>query len=270
MIITGRAATACAAVREAGKIIRSYDQRRERIRITTKDSGSLVSNADLAAEKKALTMIAAAHPDDGYLSEESGAAGRADRCWVLDPLDGTNNFVHGLPDFCVSLAYCLDGVPELGAIYDVCRDDLYFAARNRGTLRNERRIQVSQRARMADALIASTGSSLAASRRWSFLGEISRRSAGLRRSGSAALDLAMCASGAYDAAFGARLNFWDYAAGCLMILEAGGEIFRPGHRARTPLSFGERLDLIFVGAPRIVGGLRRMLAKESAASSNEH
>lgn len=249
------------AVRAAGRVITKFDMQRGMLKVEEKSPGDLVTNADIAAEAAALDVIASMYPSDGVLSEERGSSGTMDSCWVLDPIDGTTNFVHGLPEFAVSLAWCQDGEPKVGVIYDVRRDDLYFAEKGRGAYCDQRRMRVSKASRLADALIGSTGRPGTRDWRWRFLAEASRKSSGFRRLGSSTLDFAMTAAGALDASFGGNLNYWDCAAGVLLVQEAGGMFLCDLEEDDRSLAFGERVNLCLYGTPRIVGALRRMAAR---------
>lgn len=201
----------------------------ERLEVRTKRPADFVSEADLRAEQAIREVLTRATPTYGLLLEESGAhAGqRADRCWLVDPLDGTTNFLHGIPHFCVSIA--LEG-PEgllLGLILDPARDELFLAARGGGATRCGRPLRVSRRASLDDAVLA-TGIPVA---NWTGqedflrqLGAVMPRCAGVRRFGSAALDLAYVAAGRYDGYWERALAPWDVAAGALLVQEAGGRV----------------------------------------------
>lgn len=257
---SARMNVAVEAVRAAGREIRRFDVHRGMLKVDEKGPGDLVTNADLAAEAAALEVIAESYPKDGVLSEERGASGNQDSCWVLDPIDGTTNFVHGVPGYSVSLAWCRDGQPRVGAVLDVCRDDLYVAESGRGAYCDDRRIRVSRTRRLADALVGSCGRPGTRDWRWAFLAEASRKSSGFRRIGSAALDFALTARGAIDACLGGNLHYWDCAAGMLLVREAGGK-FTNNLEGDADLPFGEKTELCLFGSERIVGALARMAAR---------
>ena len=171
------------------------------------------------------------YPDHAILAEEGTGRDRnpgAEHVWIIDPLDGTTNFLHGFPQYCVSIALAHKGVITQGVIYDPVRNDLFTATRGRGAFLNDRRMRVSRRAHLRDCLIG-TGFPF---RDGSYLdtyladdeGDDRSRRAGLRRPGAAALDLAYVAAGFYDGFFEIGLNAWDVAAGSLLVLEAGGLI----------------------------------------------
>lgn len=251
------------AVRAAGRLIRKFDMHRGDLRVEYKGPGNPVTNADLAAESMVLERIADAYPGDGVLSEESGASGNQDSCWVLDPIDGTTNFIHGVPGYAVSLAWCREGTPCVGVIYDVVRDALYTAESGRGSLCDDRRIRVSTTRRLEGALLGSTGSAGTQGWRWQLLANVSKRSAGFRRLGAGTLDFAMAAQGSLDACFGANLHYWDYAAGSLILREAGGQFV--DLEGKAEVQFGTRLGFCIFGCPRIVGNIRRLADQLHAA-----
>ncbi len=231
----------------------------------SKSPGDLVTSADFASERAVLAVLERAYPQDGVLSEESEAHGNPDSCWVLDPLDGTTNFVHNQPDYCLALAYCRDGTPEIGVIYDICRDDIYTAERGRGARCNGNTIRISPRSKLAEALVAMAGSSGAGSRYWEAVGDAVKRTAGMRRTGSAALDLALVARGSIDAAVCRGLQYWDYAAGAVLIAEAGGQ-FSPLADEKAKPQFGRRVADFVCGSTRMTGGLRRQIAAHLASA----
>lgn len=244
------------AVRAAARRIRRFEAHRSDIKVEYKAPGDPVTNADLAVEAIVLDKIAERYPDDGTLSEESGSSGNQDSCWVLDPIDGTTNFIHGLPDYAVSLAWCKNGKPELGVIYDICRDEIYSAERSRGAYCEQRRIRIAETRQMSAALIGSTGSPGTGNWRWAALAEASSKSAGFRRLGSATIEFALTARSSLTACFGANLSYWDYAAGSVILAEAGGVYTDLEGKAEVP--FGAKLGVCIFGAPRIVGNLRRL------------
>ena len=189
-----------------------------------------VSEVDREAERAIVETIHAAYPDHAILAEEGTSRDKnldAEHVWIIDPLDGTTNFLHGFPQYCVSIAMAHRGVVTQGAIYDPVRNDLFTATRGRGAFLNDRRIRVSRRQHLRDCLIG-TGFPF---RDGSFLDTYLQmmrtmitHTAGLRRPGAAALDLAYVAAGSYDGFFEVGLNPWDVAAGSLLVLEAGGLI----------------------------------------------
>jgi myo-inositol-1(or 4)-monophosphatase len=192
----------------------------------------LVTDADTAAEAEILAVIRARHPSDAILAEESGATGQSSTTqlqnrWIIDPLDGTTNYAHGVPHFSVSIAYEVSGTLVVGVIYDPMRDELFAAVKGRGATLNAHPIQVSEVHGLKSALLA-TGFPYWLSERpehlLSLFGAYVREAQAVRRFGSAALDLAWVAAGRYDGFFELGLKAWDLAAGVLIIEEAGGVV----------------------------------------------
>jgi myo-inositol-1(or 4)-monophosphatase len=219
-------ATAIEAVLEAGRIQLAYFGRDD-LRVDKKGAIDLVTEADLAVERRFRAFIAERFPDHGVLAEELGADGPARCTWIFDPIDGTTNFAHGLPIFCASLALEIDGVIAVGAVYDPTRRDLFTAERGGGAYRNGRRLRVAERGALIDALLCtgfhydvhSTGEEVL-----QLFGAFVRRARAVRRLGSAALDLCYTAAGAFDGFWEDRLKAWDIAAAGLIVAEAGGTI----------------------------------------------
>jgi len=219
--------TAVDAVRRAGALQMAGLGRA--IDIRKKGTIDLVTEVDLAVEHMIRALIAERHPDHDILAEELGGPTRprSRYCWIVDPLDGTTNYAHGLPLFCCTVALEVDGVLEVGAIYDPTRDELFTAERGKGAYLNGVRLQVSQTAALIDALLV-TGFPYAVQEKLvelvglfsAFLGE----SRAVRRLGSAALDIAYVAAGRMDGFWEQGLNAWDIAAGVLLVEEAGGHV----------------------------------------------
>lgn len=218
------------AARAAGAIINRAALDIESVRVSEKQSNDFVAEVDQAAEKAIIETLLTAYPQHGILAEESGQQhGNADSdfVWIIDPLDGTTNFIHGFPVYCVSIALSVRGKIEQAVVYDPSRNDLFTATRGRGAFMNDRRIRVSKRIRMADCLLT-TGFPFREGQNYEqfmqlFI-EMMRCTAGLRRPGSAALDLAYVAAGFSDGFFETGLQPWDVAAGSLLVQEAGGLI----------------------------------------------
>lgn len=222
--------TAVKAARRAGNIINRGARDLDLLKVSSKGPKDFVSEIDHAAEAAIVDTLLGAYPDHAILAEEGTAKGKnenAEHVWVIDPLDGTTNFLHGFPQYCVSIALMHRGVVTQGVIYDPIRNDLFTATRGRGAFQNDRRIRVSKRQHLRDCLIGTgfpyrDGNHLDSY--LSMMKEMITQTAGLRRPGSAALDLAYVAAGCYDGFFEVGLNPWDVAAGSLLILEAGGLI----------------------------------------------
>jgi myo-inositol-1(or 4)-monophosphatase len=217
------------AARAAGNVIIRALDRLDSVRVTEKAPHDYVTEVDQQAEREIITIIRKAHPNHSILSEECGEiSGDEDYVWIIDPLDGTRNFIHGFPHFSVSIALSIKGKIEHGVIYDPIRQELFTATRGRGAQFNDRRMRVSKRTVLDECLIA-TGFPYRHSKP-----HIKSYTAGLqailpicgdvRRAGSAALDLAYVACGRFDGFWEMGLKIWDIAAGTLMIKEAGGLI----------------------------------------------
>lgn len=195
--------------------------------VTHKGAVDLVTEVDVAAEAAIRAVLEAATPEIPILAEEGGGAWHGATRWLVDPLDGTTNFVHGFPCYCVSIGLEVDGRLECGVVHDVVHDHVYHARRGAGAWRDDQRLQVSSCAELDDALLAS---GFAYDRRQHaaaylrFVQRMLERSQGFRRSGSAAMDLALVASGQLDGYWEFNLKPWDVAAGALLVTEAGGVI----------------------------------------------
>jgi myo-inositol-1(or 4)-monophosphatase len=218
------------AVRAAGSIINRAALDVEAVRVAQKQSNDFVTEVDQASEAAIIEALLTAYPGHGILAEESGRVhGHAgsDHIWIIDPLDGTTNFIHGFPVYCVSVALQVAGRIEQAVVYDPTRNDLFTATRGRGAFLNDRRIRVSKRVQLSDCLIATgfpyrPGDDVPTYLK--MMGKMMRATAGLRRPGSAALDLAYVAAGFSDGFFETGLKPWDVAAGALLVTEAGGLI----------------------------------------------
>ena len=222
--------TAVKAARRAGNIINRGARDLDLLTVTAKGPKDFVSEIDRAAEAAIVETIHGSYPDHAILAEEgTGRDGNvgSEYLWIIDPLDGTTNFLHGFPQYCVSIALAHRNVVQQGVIYDPVRNDLFTATRGRGAFLNDRRIRVSKRTHLRDALIGTgfpfrDGSYL--DTYLAMMKTMITETAGLRRPGAAALDLAYVAAGSYDGFFEVGLNPWDVAAGSLLVLEAGGLI----------------------------------------------
>jgi myo-inositol-1(or 4)-monophosphatase len=220
--------TAVKAARKAGNIINRASLDIDLLQVSAKGQADFVTEVDKAAEQAIIDILSQAYPDHGFIAEESGThrpAGSSDFTWIIDPLDGTTNFIHGFPQYAVSIA-CQQGDQIVhGVVYDPSRNDLFTATRGRGAFLNERRIRVSRRTQMRESLIG-TGFPFRDLARLDQYLDIFKRvtaaTAGIRRPGSAALDLAYVAAGRYDAFWEFGLSPWDMAAGMLLVTEAGG------------------------------------------------
>jgi myo-inositol-1(or 4)-monophosphatase len=220
--------TAIKAARTAGSIINRAALDLEVLKIGSKGPNDYVSEVDRAAEEAIINTLLEAYPGHGILAEESGrthGAKHSDYVWIIDPLDGTTNFLHGFPVYAVSIALAFRGQLQQAVVYDPTRNDLFYASKGRGAFLNDRRLRVSKRTRISDSLIG-TGFPFRKGDNFKryvrMFEEVMQSCAGLRRPGAAALDLCYVAAGYYDGFFETGLNPWDAAAGALMITEAGG------------------------------------------------
>ncbi|BDI07171.1 hypothetical protein CATMQ487_41410 [Sphaerotilus microaerophilus] len=216
------------AARAAGSIISRASMDVDRLTVTSKGSNDFVTEVDQAAEQIIIETLLQAYPGHGILAEESGrehGAQHSDYVWIIDPLDGTTNFIHGLPQYAVSIALAHKGRVEQAVVYDPAHNDLFYATKGKGAFLNDRRLRVSKRTRMLEALIG-TGFPFRKGdnfkRYMKMFEEVMQACAGLRRPGSAALDLCYVAAGWYDGFFETGLAPWDVAAGSLIVTEAGG------------------------------------------------
>ena len=216
------------AARAAGSIINRAALDIESVRVSQKKANDFVTEVDQAAEAAIIETLLTAYPGHGIWAEESGreyGAKDSEFVWIIDPLDGTTNFIHGLPTYCVSIALATRGKVEHAVVYDPTRNDLFTATKGRGAFLNDRRIRVSKRTQLKEALV-STGFPYRQGDDFDqylvMMGDVMRRTAGLRRPGAAALDLAYVAAGYTDAFFEKGLQPWDVAAGSLLVTEAGG------------------------------------------------
>ena len=218
------------AARRAGNLINRSARDLDLLTVTAKGPKDFVSEVDRAAEATIVKTLLDAYPDHAILAEEGTAKGAnadAENLWIIDPLDGTTNFLHGFPQYCVSIALQHRGQITQGVIYDPVRNDLFTATRGRGAFLNDRRMRVSRRDHLRDCLIGTgfpfrDGSYL--DTYLQMMKTMIEQTAGLRRPGAAALDLAYVAAGFYDGFFEVGLNAWDVAAGSLLVQEAGGLI----------------------------------------------
>ena len=248
------------AARGAGAIINRASMDLDLLKVNTKAPNDFVTEVDKAAEASIIDTLLAAYPGHGILAEESGStrgAKDSDYVWIIDPLDGTTNFIHGLPVYCVSIALAFKGQVQQAVVYDPTRNDLFYASKGRGAFLNDKRLRVSKRIRIAEALIG-TGFPFRKGdnfKRYVQMFETVMQScAGLRRPGAAALDLCYVAAGYYDGFFETGLSPWDVAAGSLMITEAGGLI---GNFTGEPDYLFQRE--VVAGNPKIYGQMVQML-----------
>ena len=218
--------TAVKAARKAGSIISRASSDLDKLTIRRKRQNDFVSEVDDAAEQAIISILREAYPGHGIIAEESGTKdAKAEYVWVIDPLDGTTNFLHGLPQYCVSIGLLHRGQPQQAVVYDPNRNEIFTATRGGGAFLNDRRIRASRTDKLEDALIG-TGFPF---REIAHLDDYLRmlrsmtlKCSGVRRPGAAALDLAWVAAGRYDGFWEMGLSPWDMAAGVLLVREAGG------------------------------------------------
>ena len=256
------------AARAAGAIINRAALDVESVRISQKQVNDFVTEVDHASEKIIIETLLTAYPGHGIMAEESGSehgAKDSEFVWIIDPLDGTTNFIHGFPVYCVSIALSVKGKIEQAVIYDPSRNDLFTATKGRGAFLNDRRLRVSKRTRLQESLI-STGFPFRAGDNFpsylAMMGDVMQRTAGLRRPGAAALDLAYVAAGFTDGFFETGLQPWDVAAGSLLITEAGGLIGNFSGDA----NFLEQKECL-AGNPKIYAQMVSIIGKYSKFAS---
>ncbi len=249
------------AARAAGSIINRAALDLEVLKVGSKGPNDFVTEVDQAAEQAIIDILLEAYPGHGILAEESGrsqGSKNSEFTWIIDPLDGTTNFVHGFPVYAVSIALAHRNVVQQAVVYDPTRNDMFYASRGRGSFVNDRRLRVSKRTRLSDSLVG-TGFPFRKGdnfkRYVKMFEEIMQSCAGLRRPGAAALDLCYVAAGYYDGFFETGLNPWDVAAGSLIITEAGGLIG----------NFTGESDYLYqrevvAGNPKVYGQLVQILA----------
>ena len=248
-------ATAVKAARRAPQEITAAAQQLDRLAIDNKSENDFVTAADRAAEEAILNVLSSAYPRHAILTEERGLVGntKSEWMWIVDPIDGTTNFIHGVPQYAVSIALCRRGEPVVAVVYDVAKNELFTAVKGEGAFLDNRRIRVSENAEMRRALIG-TGFPFRKGDNFkdymqSFM-RVTQATAGVRRPGAASLDLAWVAAGRYDGFWESGLSKWDIAAGGLLVFEAGGLL--------TDLEGGEEWlekGSVCCGNPKIFGQL---------------
>lgn len=218
-----------AAARKAARSLARDFGEVENLQVSRKGPSDFVSSADLKAEKTLFEELSKARPGYGFVMEERGVVEGTDKTnrWLVDPLDGTTNFLHGIPHFAISIGLEREGVLVAGVVYNTVRDELFWAEKGQGAYLNDRRLRVAGRSDMREALFACGTPFHGKPGHEKALGEIERvieKTAGVRRFGAAALDLAYVAAGRFDGYWERNLNVWDIAAGVVLVREAGGVV----------------------------------------------
>ncbi|PZN27196.1 MAG: inositol monophosphatase [Proteobacteria bacterium] len=246
------------AARRAGEVIIRGMNHLHRLEIRHKGQNDFVTEIDMAAEREIIETVRRSYPEHAFLAEESGQTGDSEFVWIIDPLDGTTNFLHGFPQFAVSIAVQRRGRIEHGVVYDPLRQELFTASRGAGAQLDGRRIRVSGHTSLDRALIG-TGFPYRSNIRYldaylAMMKVVMQETAGIRRPGAAALDLAYVAAGRLDGFWEIGLSPWDTAAGTLLITEAGGMV--------GTLSGGEyrQAGHIVAGTPKVYAELIAALA----------
>jgi myo-inositol-1(or 4)-monophosphatase len=260
------------AARRAGRIINRASLDLDTLSVARKQRNDFVTEVDQAAEQAIIETLLGAYPTHSILAEESGhnANGQSDNpreaehIWIIDPLDGTTNFIHGMPQYAVSIALMQRGQVTQAVVYDPARDELFTASRGRGAFLNDRRIRVSKQMRVDEALIG-TGFPFRKvdiiEPYLKLLRAVMERAAGVRRPGAAALDLAYVAAGRFDGFFELGLMPWDAAAGSLLITEAGGLV--GNFKGDGDYLFTEQ---ILAGTPKVFAAMVALLREHGADS----
>jgi len=255
------------AARRAGAVLGRNFNKRDKLTIEKKGHNDFVSSADIAAERAIIDVIHKHYPDHAILAEESGSHGESDHVWIIDPLDGTTNYLHGFPVYAVSIGLQINGRLEHAVVYDPMREELFTASRGEGAQLDGRKIRVSGNADLENALIGTGFPYRQADSELgpylSMLGKVLKNTSGVRRPGAAALDLCYVACGRLDAFWETGLQPWDMAAGTLIIREAGGMI--------SALDGGENhleTGHVLTGTPKIYRDLAKLCAREIKAIVN--
>jgi myo-inositol-1(or 4)-monophosphatase len=256
--------TAVKAARKAGAIIVRGSNDLDRLTIHRKRQNDFVSEVDHAAEAAIIQVLKEAYPTHGFHAEESGKdRAKSEFVWCIDPLDGTTNFLHGLPQYCVSIALLHNGSPEQAVVFDPNRNELFTATKGVGAYLNERRIRVSKHESLKESLVGTGFPFREVGNLDTYLAQLAammRNTAGVRRAGAAALDLAWVACGRMDAFWEMGLAPWDMAAGALLVREAGGLVADLAGEDKY-LENGH----ILAAAPKVFAPMLKALTERGAA-----
>lgn len=249
---------AVSAARQAGDVIVRHLEQLDRIKITPKSNEESFCEVDVKAEQAIINTIHKAYPDHGIIAEESGSHNAdAESVWIIDPLDGTNNYLHGFPFYAVSIALRVKNRIEHAVVYDPLRHECFSASRGYGARLNDRRLRVSKQTQLSAAMLGTAFPMRNASRNQRYLPTVealSGKCAGVRATGSAALNLAYVASGRLDGSWDFGLRPWDIAAGCLLVQEAGGLVSDP-QGGEEYLKHGD----VIAGTPKVFKSLLQTL-----------
>lgn len=249
--------TAIKAARRAATVIQRASNNLDVLRVERKDHNDFVSEVDRAAEDAIVSTLLEAYPQHAILAEEGGSRGHSEYTWIIDPLDGTTNFLHGFPQYAVSIALQHRDVITQAVVYDPNRNEMFTASRGGGAFLNDRRIRVSKTRELADALVATGFPFKQFGQLEAYLAmlkDVVQKSVGIRRPGAASLDLCYVAAGRFDAYWELGLKPWDIAAGSLLVQEAGGLV-------TDLLGEGDYLTSgdVVAGSPKVMGQLLQVL-----------
>ncbi|MBS7456192.1 inositol monophosphatase family protein [Coralloluteibacterium stylophorae] len=259
------------AARQAGNVILRNMARLDSLKVVEKARQDYASEVDSMAEAEIIRELRRAYPDAGFLGEEGGAIGKGrGGVFVIDPLDGTSNYLRGFPHFCVSIALVENGEPQHGVVYDPIRNDIFTASRGSGAQLNDKKIRVAERKDLEGAMLLTGYSPRERERlapQLATVANVLTVAEDVRRSGSAALDLAYVACGRADAYFEAGIKAWDVAAGLLLVREAGGKVcdFRGGTSKLIDMS--GRPGQIVAGNLKVVDDLQQRIVATGYAAA---
>lgn len=259
------------AARAGGTILLRHMNRLDALNVVEKERMDYASEVDGLAEKEIIKELKRANSSYAFLGEESGARGQNRFTWVIDPLDGTSNYLHGIPHWCVSIALVEHGEPLHGVVFDPLRNELFVASRGGGAVLNDRRIRCSERKELSGALLA-TGFAPRERQRveaqLKCVGALMQQAEDIRRTGSAALDLAWVAAGRMDGYFEAGVKPWDVAAGALMVREAGGRVcdFRGRTLGRMDVAGPSGMQIVAAGI-KVSEPLQQVIVNSGYASA---
>ena len=256
------------AARQAGSVILRHISKLDSLSVVEKSRQDYASEVDAAAEKEIIKELRRAYPDAAILAEESGAMGKGRQTFVVDPLDGTSNYLRGFPHFCVSIALVENGEPTDGVIYDPLRNELFTASKGAGALLNDKKLRIGERKELTNSLLITGFPPRERARLAPHLDAIralmtEHQAEDVRRTGSAALDLAYVACGRADAYFEAGIKAWDIAAGMLLVREAGGRVCDFRGRGEKLLDAGQ----VVAGNLKICDALQKAIVQSGYASA---